>query len=169
MAEAKTHGTNVHIIDGVTYVEVARKAKVGEKVIIVNAKFTNGMYDNGSVLEAEQVVRYGIRNNAVIYDEGDGGCNSAGYISDEEYRVLEPVAAEPTEPRNERDMLASLAHRITRIEKRYDNEINTLYRNVQALAEELEALKHAKTERTAAHMLGELIAKIDAAKGGGGR
>lgn len=78
------------------YREVQRKANAGERIKIVNARGTCGMYHNGSEFVADEVTKFGVRVPEVAAKN-----NSTGYIADEEYVVLEsstPViaAAAPT-------------------------------------------------------------------------
>jgi hypothetical protein len=74
-------------IDGTTYTLRDRKAKEGEKVLVIKAETAFGKYENYDVFEAESVNLHGITNNSV---ETDG--NKTGLICDREYLVLEPAA-----------------------------------------------------------------------------
>lgn len=105
----------VHI-DGERYRMVDRKAKAGEKVIIVKAKWAFGKYENGSVVVAEDVDELGIYNDGVK----DVKRNEEGLIAHEEYRVLEPaIQAERLEPvLSTSDLIANLAKRVVELERR---------------------------------------------------
>jgi len=69
------------------YREVKRPAVVGERIKIVRASDTYGMYENADVFTAEErtYVTGGVRVKSV---QTDG--NISGFIEDEEYVVLEP-------------------------------------------------------------------------------
>jgi predicted RNase H-like nuclease (RuvC/YqgF family) len=134
---SKTHGTNVHTIDGKTYVEVERKAVVGEKVIVVNAEHTCGKYKNGDVFEVQRLEDIGIENDAVIAAD-----NSDGIIYHEEYCVLEPVAdadeqpveATANDPRSMFDLLANLARRVNSLERQVES-LSTQLKDTQGNVE----------------------------------
>ena len=100
MAKGKTH-----VIDGVEYVEVEREAKVGEKVIIVDA-WDYEDYKNGEIYE-------------MIEDEDGDASTPKGWASSSEYRVLEPVEQAESSP-DVYDLLANLAARVSELEKRVD-------------------------------------------------
>ena len=71
------------------YVEVDRKAEVGEKIVIVDAILSFGRYHKGDILT---VTDTGV--SSVYSDQastGLGGGNYNGCISHEEYHVLEPT------------------------------------------------------------------------------
>ncbi|MGE7271400.1 hypothetical protein ACQKK5_08070 [Brevibacillus panacihumi] len=71
-------------INGVQYNEVKRVAKVGEKVKVVNAWLTGGLYSNGDVFTAKYV------DGTLSVKEHDRA------LSHDEYVVLEPVATADT-------------------------------------------------------------------------
>lgn len=167
----------VHI-DGERYRMVDRKAKVGDKVIIVKADRTFGKYKNGSVIVAEDVGEHGIYNEGVI--EVDG--NIAGYITHEEYRVLEPtIQAERVEPvLSTSDLIANLAKRVVELERRLSDinadvsEVNeridrlaytceqstiSIARDVERIDADVERLKQPSTVTIDASVLAKLIAK----------
>lgn len=167
----------VHI-DGERYRMVDRKAKVGDKVIIVKADRTFGKYKNGSVIFVEDVDELGIYNKGVI----DVNRNREGYIAHEEYRVLEPtIQAERVEPvRSTDDLIASLAQRVVELERRLSDiyadvsEINDridrlaytceqsdtrIARDVERVDADVERLKQPATVSIDASVLAKLIAK----------
>lgn len=80
---------NIHVLADETlggikreYVEVKRKAKIGEKVIIVDANVQDeDPYDNGDIFKVEK--KYGLSETARTK------CNR--FILDTEYHVLEPT------------------------------------------------------------------------------
>ncbi|WP_338461596.1 hypothetical protein V5G20_17885 [Brevibacillus borstelensis] len=78
--------TSTVIVDGVRYREEKRKARVGERVLIVNPSTTDGKYDKGDVLT---IVRYGLVGLPVS--------NVGRTVLEKEYVVLTPVA-EPSAP-----------------------------------------------------------------------
>ncbi|UTR05175.1 hypothetical protein MM326_13765 [Alkalihalobacillus sp. LMS6] len=103
---AKTE-QKTHVIDGVTYVEVARKAEVGEKVIIVDRDSPQESYKDGDVLVVSFVSSTGIRSVDAIND-----VNFTGYISDREYHVLEPEAYDRDE------VIETLIRKVDALEQR---------------------------------------------------
>lgn len=98
MQESKTE-QKTHVIDGVTYVEVARKAKAGELVVIVNKDSELEPYENGDVLLVSSAGNVGI-------------CSNDKYVHTEEYRVLEPIAY----PRDE--VIETLIRKVDALEQR---------------------------------------------------
>lgn len=84
--------TKVHLIKDESlggiereYVEVDRKADVGDFVVVVNAEDSYDQYNNGDIIEAEEISEYGIYNSSV----SEVG-NRCGLICDSEYKTLEP-------------------------------------------------------------------------------
>jgi hypothetical protein len=130
ISEAKTH-----VIDGVTYVEVDRKAEVGDKVLIVNAEFSYGMYRNGDLITVERMDDTGIYNKSIAC-VGTGGSNSSGCIYHEEYLVLEPLENESSPQIT--DLIANLANHVHSLEQ----QLRDTQSNVEKLAEELATVKH---------------------------
>jgi hypothetical protein len=126
---------NTYVMDGKNYVEVERKAKVGDKVLIVNAEFSYGMYHNGDLITVESTDDTGIYNKSIAC-VGEDGYNSSGCIYHEEYRVLEPLE---TEARPDViDLLANLARRVASLEQ----QLISTQTNVEKLAEELAKVKY---------------------------
>jgi hypothetical protein len=165
-------------IDGERYRMVDREAKVGEKVIIVKADRTFGKYKNGSVIVTEDVDEHGIYNEGVIEVNG----NREGYITHEEYRVLEPtIQAERVEPvLSTSDLIANLAKRVVELERRLSdinadvNEVNeridrlaytceqstiSIARDVERIDADVERMKQPSTVTIDASVLAKLIAK----------
>ncbi|MBS4161336.1 hypothetical protein GWP49_30090, partial [Klebsiella pneumoniae] len=71
------------------YVEVDRKAEVGEKIVIVDAILSFGIYRKGDILTVNDT---GV--GSVYSDQASTGLSGGNYngcISHEEYRVLEPT------------------------------------------------------------------------------
>jgi hypothetical protein len=125
--------TDIVHIDGERYRMVDRKAKVGDKVIIVNAENTYGKYRNGSVIYVEDVTVYGIYNDDVRADDD----NVYGIISHGEYCVLEPV--ERVEPvLSTSDLIANLARRVTSLER----QLADTQRNLEKFAQQTESNTH---------------------------
>nr|WP_154895239.1 hypothetical protein [Paenibacillus xylanexedens] len=69
------------------YREVQRKANAGERIKIVKAELAFGKYRNRDEFIADEITRLGVN-----VPEVSAECNSAGFISDREYVVLEPIA-----------------------------------------------------------------------------
>lgn len=107
----------VHTIDGKQYVEVGRKAEVGEKVIIIDDKTIpdhNGKigvvmftYDDGVSVDVNESIDY------------------YPFVFEGEYRVLEPidseddlVTASADNPDQIIELLGNLARRVTELEQR---------------------------------------------------
>jgi len=78
--------TKTHVIDGVTYREVERKAEVGEKVIIVAERML-GQDHKGKILTVVAVGGDFVETDG-FWEDGSG-LNPV----QSEYRVLEPVAS----------------------------------------------------------------------------
>jgi hypothetical protein len=129
--------TKTHVIDGVTYVEVDREAKVGDKVLIVNADFTYDMYKNGDILTAEGVSEVGIYSQSVAY-VGKDGSNSSGCIYTDEYVVLEPQQDEvSTVDTSEAspaviEMLTSLSRKIVSLESQLRDTQNNVEKQARS-------------------------------------
>jgi len=82
---------------GNKYRKVKRKAAVGERILIVKECGSFGKYKNGDTLVVDRLyASIGIESNAA---RTRNGANDAGFISHEEYVVLEPVkSADPPKP-----------------------------------------------------------------------
>jgi ABC-type transporter Mla subunit MlaD len=118
---------NTYVMDGKNYVEVERKAKAGETVIIVDADDLNGDgYANGNTFIIGQSI------------EGSDLVDTIDNITlfDAEYRVLEPVADSISQ--DVTDLLANLARRVSSLEQ----QLSATQANVEKLAEELATLRH---------------------------
>jgi hypothetical protein len=123
---------NTYVMDGKTYVEVDRKARVGDKVLIINATKSHGKYDNGSVVQVDRVNSIGIESNSARTTDDT---NSEGFIHKREYVVLEPLEEETP---SVTDLLANLARRVSSLE----HQLSATQANVEKLAEELATLRH---------------------------
>ncbi|MDR7001586.1 hypothetical protein [Neobacillus niacini] len=115
-----------HEIDGVTYVEVHRKAKVGERIIYT--KDSSGIG-----------VKYGDVFIARNVDSGGYVSAGCGAINPRNYAVLELVD-EPTVDTAQAspqviDMLANLARRVTQLE----SQLAAAQRNLETFAEQAES------------------------------
>jgi hypothetical protein len=114
---------NTYVMDGKNYVEVERKAKAGETVIIVDADDLNGDgYANGNTFIIGQSI------------EGSDLVDTIDNITlfDAEYRVLEPVADSISQ--DVTDLLANLARRVHSLE----NQLAATQRNIETWAERTE-------------------------------
>jgi vacuolar-type H+-ATPase subunit I/STV1 len=112
-----------HVIDGVTYVEVERRAKVGEKIIIVDGVLAQGEYECGSILHVTDVREIAVSAQGVKVG-----------IWEEEYKVLEPLEESP----DITDLIANLARRVASLEQ----QLSATQGNLEKLAEELAEVKH---------------------------
>lgn len=122
-----------HLIDGVEYVEVDRKAKVGDKVIAVRYYEDETDIQQGSILTCEST------------DYGDGSItvlSGKGFFDvakGDKYLVLEPTQPEccvderDTSPKV-LDLLANLSRRVKSLEQ----QLADTQRNLERLAQELE-------------------------------
>lgn len=117
-----------HVIDGVKYVEVERKAEVGEKVIIVNDDDSFGMYENGEILIIDGKSR--VDSHATCSNIKTSRGNYDGIIFDHEYRVLEPVESALTTD----DLLSNLANRVASLER----QLADTQRNLETWSQEFE-------------------------------
>jgi hypothetical protein len=109
------------VIDGVTYVEVERKAEVGERVIDKSDGEIAEVLD--LITSTNSTYRFGVK----IRDNGV-------WIDDSEYYVLEPLTSNP----DITDILANLARRVSSLEQ----QLSSTQSNVEKLAEELANTKH---------------------------
>jgi hypothetical protein len=116
--------SKTHVIDGVTYVEVERKAEIGEKIVAIEADD----YGIGEILTATESDRWGT-GEGISIKEYDCG------MYHEEYRVLKPLAVETPQVT---DILANLARRVHSLEQ----QLRDTQGNVEKLAEELANTKH---------------------------
>lgn len=87
---AKIHVLADETLGGIKreYVEVDRKAEVGEKIVIVEKADCDEWYENGAIFTVDRA-RPGKAH--VESDEAISGTNLSGFIIREEYRVLEPT------------------------------------------------------------------------------
>jgi regulator of replication initiation timing len=129
--------SKTHVIDGVTYVEFSRKAKVGDKVLIVKAEDTYGKYMNGSIITVDRLCSGGIESDIARSDEGEG--NSTGFIIEKEYVVIEPNNECSEDSPKVTDLLANLANRVHSLEQ----QLKDTQGNVENLAEELAHFDYA--------------------------
>jgi hypothetical protein len=162
---------------------VDRKAKAGEKVIVVDAYINGESYKNGDIF-----VVHVTRPNVIFVTIGSGRHIALSHF---EYNVLEPVEptqiTEPVEVDTRHaspqviDMLANLAQRVTELERELSDvkkvtntemgarsvhterwlevkdEIDTLHANQRKLAEETTNRldRHSERIRELAEMIGE--------------
>lgn len=133
----------VHVIDGVTYVEVERKAEVGEKVIVISPAIGRGWYNGkvGDIFEVIDGSEYGFIGETLesgdIYVENGGNSNGiCAYISRNNYRVLDPIETKASPQIT--DILANLARRVSSLEQ----QLRDTQGNCEKLAEELANAKY---------------------------
>lgn len=113
-----------HVIDGVTYVEVERKAEVGDKIVMIY--YGDSGYDAGDIFDVK-----GTNKTYANFRDNDGDLRSA---LKNRYRVLEPLTSNP----DLADILANLARRVQSLEQ----QLRDTQGNVEKLAEELATVKH---------------------------
>lgn len=120
--------TDIVRINGARYRMVERKANVGDRVLITNAvddaKYDYG-YGNGEVHEIREIVS----GDPDIWP--DGMPDSAIFLIDDEYRVLEPLAAakssQPPADSTIDGLLATVANlsvRVAELERRLENRMS---------------------------------------------
>jgi len=136
----------IHEIDGKQYVEVARKAEVGE---LITPYFTDGYsqyFTEGEAYEVECEDRNG---EITVFDDQ----NIEHILSLSYYRVLEPVESEDelvtaTEdnPKEMLDLVGNLARRVTELEKLV-GQYNALFRD----------LAHRSGEKFTAKQVADII------------
>ncbi|WP_315986159.1 coiled-coil domain-containing protein [Bacillus licheniformis] len=71
------------------YVEVDRKAEVGDKIVIVDKRYPGDIYENGDIFTVDREAPPG--SGFVECGEATSGMNCGGLIYLGEYRVLEPT------------------------------------------------------------------------------
>jgi septal ring factor EnvC (AmiA/AmiB activator) len=122
-----------HVIDGVTYVEVERQAKVGDKIIVLNSEWVPNSCV-GNIYEVKTV------KPDLIYTDGQYRDGSALNLWRKEYVVLEPTeTVSPTQSSpSVTDLLANLARRVASLEQ----QLRDTQGNVEKLAEELANTKY---------------------------
>lgn len=140
---AKIHVLADETLGGIKreYVEVDRKAEVGEKVIVVDADVRGEEpYDNGNIFE--------VRKSYKATDAIRTVCDRI--VARSEYRVLVPVeTAEVDEPQPADPIFAigNVAQEVAKLKRtveRLENEIDTLHKDNRTLGEELARLKEPK-------------------------
>jgi hypothetical protein len=117
--------SKTHVIDGVTYVEVERSAKVGDKIVMID--HGDDGYDTGDIFDVKGTDEY-----YANFRDNDGHHRSA---VKERYRVLEPLTSNPDLV----EILANLAHRVHSLEQ----QLRDTQRNIERQAEELENAKQS--------------------------
>jgi hypothetical protein len=117
--------SNRHVIDGVTYVEVSREAKVGDKIY---SDWSNEIYTVEDVTE----------NLAVITKEGQLGHLSGFYHGT--YGVIEPLSTVDTTQASPAviDMFTALSRKIVSLE----TQLRDTQNNLEKQAIELENARH---------------------------
>jgi NAD-specific glutamate dehydrogenase len=119
--------SKTHVIDGVTYVEVSRKANVGDRIIYTEDSSEIGV-NFGDIFLAN-------------YIDEDGYVQARyGAINPINYRVLEPLESEAIP--DVTDILANLARRVASLEQ----QLRDTQSNVEKLAEELANVKYLTEE-----------------------
>lgn len=142
--------TDIVHIDGQRYRLVDRRAKVGEKVIVVEAGGTLVYKNIGEVVEIIETDGNTCGGMIKTYDLGKKGA-----IYHFQYRVLEPV--EPAEENNDEtevsksvlDLLANLARRVTELEQKlggYARKIDGIEIDIQNINIDLGAVEETTTE-----------------------
>jgi hypothetical protein len=122
--------SNTYVMDGKEYVEVCRRAGVGEKVLVVED------FPYGNIGEVHTIL-------SVNHFSGD-------YVTDKAVRmnfgrcvVLEPVEDEASPQVT--DLLANLARRVEYLERKatsLEQQLRDTQGNTEKLAEELATVKH---------------------------
>jgi len=119
--------TDTVVIAGERFRMVERKAKEGDKVIVIEE---GSGFNVGDILMVEYVT-----------DSGTADIEGGGVLFVEEYIVLEPVAsddlvtAEEGDDKSVIELLANLARRVTSLEQ----QLRDMQRNVETFAEQTEA------------------------------
>jgi hypothetical protein len=143
----------------VRYRLVDRKAKVGDRIIIVDGK---GWYRDkvGNIYEVIHSSKYGFEEDddgrAYVEYEKNEYDEAIHYVRRENYRVLEAVepaelvTAEEGDDKSVLDLLANLARRVTELERKLglnetllrqaQNEINELYANQRESEKQIEMI-----------------------------
>jgi hypothetical protein len=120
----------VHVIDGVTYVEVDRKAKIGEKVLV--SKVPSDWETYGEVYTVSEFDY----DEDLLFEETDDYFTRHG-----DYVVLEPLESEEVTVDSSQaseqviEMLANLARRVTSLER----QLADTQRNLETFAEQTES------------------------------
>jgi hypothetical protein len=128
-----------HVIDGVTYVEVERIAKPGEKIISLKDDSLSDKWDFwiGSIHVVTDVEKSCGQYCVGIND-------NRGFYSTKEYRVLEPLEPEEVTVDGTQaseqviEMFTALSRKIVSLER----QLADTQRNVETWAEETQGVKH---------------------------
>jgi hypothetical protein len=117
-----------HVIDGKKYVEVGRKAEVGDYVLVTE-------FSNEIVREIRKVVRLSRFNGDFYLDEP---IDEETYFdnNDDRYRTVKPVESEECcDNTKVTDLLANLARRVSSLEQ----QLRDTQRNLETFAEQTES------------------------------
>lgn len=133
-----------HIIDGKTFVEVERKANIGEKIIITVGG--EGWYEKrvGEIFTVINGYDYGFHNDETYVDHEPSN-GKLSFVVQGEYRVLTEVGEEPPAPSNTEDIIANLVRRVHSLERQVDSlstQLRDTQRNVERQGVEIANLTH---------------------------
>jgi hypothetical protein len=140
-----------HVIDGVTYVEVERKADVGDYVINNKGTEYEACYKVTGYTD-EFFPSYKVDYSANQYED-----EYITSVSIDRSITLEPIQTVDTTQASEQviEMLANLARRVTSLER----QLAVTQNNVERQAEELENAKHRISKH--ATMFGAVEEKVE--------
>jgi hypothetical protein len=122
--------SKTHVIGGKKYVEVARRAEIGEKIVIT--KHPHEPAYNGNIYKVTSIT-----GKVKVGAEGVIAITSHDEFYHGEYRVLVEVDVESPDIT---DLLANLARRVASLEQ----QLRDTQGNVEKLAEELATVKHTQ-------------------------
>jgi chromosome segregation ATPase len=131
---------NTYVMDGKEYVEVERKANVGDKVIVLNSAHVDS-HNIGRVYTVKGF------DGELIDTDGFYADGSELNLQEDEYYVLEPTNSEECCEASPQitDLLANLARRVEYLERKatsLEQQLRDTQGNVEKLAEELATVKH---------------------------
>jgi hypothetical protein len=137
--------TKTHVIDGVTFVEVDRKAEVGDKIIVTRRWFDINV---GEVLEVISGEDFGFseKSGQVYHAHPDNSRGIIKRIEDDYYTVLKPLSTVDTSEASPAliEMLTSLSRKIVSLESQLRDTQNNLEKQAAELANTRHRLaKHA--------------------------
>jgi hypothetical protein len=127
-----------HVIDGVTYVEVDRKAEVGDKILIIDSSSPHNNYTDGSIFEVNGLLYGGVLCNGA---KDNDDWNPEGYVLNREYVVIETeeTTVDTSKPSPDLiDLLTSLSRKIVSLE----SQLRDTQGNVEKLSQELANTRH---------------------------
>ncbi|MBM7600449.1 hypothetical protein JOC34_002840 [Virgibacillus halotolerans] len=136
------------------------EVEIGGNILIIGAVMTGGKYSVGDVLTVDEVGNSGVYVNSA---KTENGPNNIGYISYDEYIVLEPVIDEPTAdaPTESQPDLVDLVIRLTRKVAELEKRVNDAdYKAGQALTSTSQFAEKLTDSEISVKLDGRTVARV---------